>query len=242
METHLHSHCVTFTLHYTTCCCLLYARRFFSSCPERYYITALLLGLLCWQNPVLAALSSGLLHNSATDAQLLAADVTQVIGLQLMWFSWIALMDGQRFTKQARHRAQNPTDNSNPNGFSNGFANGNVANGCTTALACRVQNLQHHHPASDFFIDFVLLKALYALLALCVGLCLCALRHPGAVPSSVQAGVAALLLRLGIDAQQAYQGQYSVLCIFNTSMMHACGIYAVQMCIYLSTTASKQQR
>jgi hypothetical protein len=164
------------------------------------------LGLLCWQNPVLAALSSGLFHSSASDPQLLAADVIQCIGLQIMWFTWIALTDGQRFfTKQARHhhsRAHgNPTDNTN--GFTNGLASGH-ANGCTTAFASRVQN---HHPASDFFLDFVLLKALYGALALCIGLSLCVLRHPAAVPGSVQRGVAALLLRLRIDAEQAYQGQ-----------------------------------
>jgi hypothetical protein len=182
---------------------LLYYR-FFSSCPERYYITALLLGLLCWQNPVLAALSSGLFHSSASDAQLLAADVTQCIGLQMMWFTWIALMDGQRFTKQARPHSRvhaNPTDNSN---IFNGLANGHT-NGCSTAFASRVPN---HHPASDFFLDFVLLKALYGALALCVGLSLCVLRHPSAVPGSVQKGVAALLLQLRIDAEQAYQGQF----------------------------------
>jgi hypothetical protein len=134
--------------------------RFFRM-ADRLYLTFMLGALFSWQNPVMAVISW---MPSVTDRLLVCSDISQSTGFQLMWLCWVSLMDGQHFTSYKRSEGSGMA------------AFGTVSDTPYAALA----DTPHHHPSSDFFVDFIAGKGLYTLLALLVGYTIDFLRHPEA--------------------------------------------------------------
>ncbi|CAM9850426.1 unnamed protein product [Chrysoparadoxa australica] len=118
--------------------------------PERYYLTLLLLALLMWQLPLV-----GFVEQAEPEKTLLGYDILRHVGSSFMWFSWVALMDGQRFV--------GPRTQAHEKGRT-GSASGQGPRP-DAALAYELPN---HHPLSSFFLDYIIGKAAYCLLALAV--------------------------------------------------------------------------
>jgi len=146
---------------FTISCLNIQKHKFFTA--ERIWITTLLFGFILWLNPVLVALIYIPISNFDS-VLFMAGDCMEVMGENVIWLSWVIIITGQRFT---RFRDKNTNENKNTK----------------KPYAALSHRIPHHHPSSEYFVEFIFFKMSYAFLACVVGFFLSLLRHPSLIPS-----------------------------------------------------------
>ncbi len=126
-------------LRYSFCRARPAAEKAFFQIPERLYLTGMMIGMILVLNPVHLYLSIRP-SSFSTNAWLLTSDITLSVGVQLMWLSWVCLVDGLRYMGRE----------------------GNIERGSRAFVSMK----PNHSPGSDYFFEFIFLKGIYASLGL----------------------------------------------------------------------------
>ncbi len=126
------------------------AEKAFFQIPERLYLTGLMIGMVLLLNPVHVYLS--IRPSFSTNARLLISDTVLSLGVQLLWFFWVCLVDGLRYMGRK----------------------GNAERGPRAFMSMK----PNHSPGSDYFSEFIFFKGIYASFGLVLAFMLDVLRYP----------------------------------------------------------------
>ncbi len=126
------------------------AEKAFFQIPERLYLTGLMIGMVLLLNPVHVYLS--IRPSFYTNTRRLISDTVLSIGIQLLWFFWVCLVDGLRYMGKK----------------------GNAEHGPRALMSTK----PNHSPGSDYFFEFIFFKGIYASFGLVLAFMLNVLRYP----------------------------------------------------------------